>query len=252
MQQSAVVIHVPHSSTCIPSEYRAGILLGEKALFRELCRVTDAFCDELFEYNGFAPPVVFPVSRLVCDVERFRSDEQEPMAKKGKGLFYTRTMLGGRLRLENESQREQVLSALYDPHHARLTQAVGGALLLNGACLIIDGHSFNSYLPVRASCLFSMPDFCIGTDSFHTPPGVTEALVNTVRTAGFTVRVNDPYGGSITPIKHYRRDARVKSVMIEVNRRLYMDEARLIKSACFAQIRAFCGKLMEAAAAACP
>jgi hypothetical protein len=57
--------------------------------------MTDAHTDELFPVTPFeAERVVFPVSRLVCDVERFSSDEDEPMASRGMGVFYTRTAVG--------------------------------------------------------------------------------------------------------------------------------------------------------------
>jgi len=41
---------------------------------------------------------VFPVSRLVVDVERFPDDEDEPMAGRGMGAVYTRLSSGERLR----------------------------------------------------------------------------------------------------------------------------------------------------------
>jgi hypothetical protein len=48
--------------------------------------MTDAYTDELFPVTPVeAGRVVFPISRLVCDVERFSSDEDEPMAVRGKG-----------------------------------------------------------------------------------------------------------------------------------------------------------------------
>jgi hypothetical protein len=43
--------------------------------------MTDAYTDELFPLTPVeAGRVVFPVSRLVCDVERFSSDDDEPLA----------------------------------------------------------------------------------------------------------------------------------------------------------------------------
>lgn len=38
---------------------------------------------------------------------------------------------------------------------------------------------------------------------------------------------------------YYRRDRRVTSIMIEVNRRLYMNEATGGKLTCFEEVRAF-------------
>jgi len=209
---SCVVLHIPHASTYIPAEYRQGILLDNNELQDELVTVTDAFCDELYDFP-VAEKIIAPVSRLVCDMERFREDEKEPCAKHGQGLMYTHTKDGRVLRKYNSALREQILKNLYDPHHARLTAAVDKALEQHGKCLIIDCHSFSDDT--------YMPDFCIGTDTFHTPIELTKMLFTKIDKLGYSVLENIPYSGTITPMKHYGRDKRVVSVMIETNRRLY-------------------------------
>ena len=61
--------------------------------------MTDAFTDELFAPTSFeAARVVFPISRLVCDVERFPDDADEPMALRGMGAVYVKTTDGRPLR----------------------------------------------------------------------------------------------------------------------------------------------------------
>ena len=91
-----LVLHIPHSSHFVPPEARRAILLDDADLRNELLRMTDAYTDELFSLTPLeAGRVVFPVSRLVCDVERFSSDDDEPMAARGMGVIYTRTSLGG-------------------------------------------------------------------------------------------------------------------------------------------------------------
>ena len=40
---SAVILHVPHSSTRIPKEVRDSITLSDEELDRELLRITDSF-----------------------------------------------------------------------------------------------------------------------------------------------------------------------------------------------------------------
>jgi hypothetical protein len=73
------VLHIPHSSQRVPTEDRQDILLDDAALSDELLRMTDAYTDELFPITpAEAGRVIFPLSRLVCDVERFPSDEHEP------------------------------------------------------------------------------------------------------------------------------------------------------------------------------
>lgn len=44
---------------------------------------------------------------------------------------------------------------------------------------------------------------------------------------GFSLKVecNRPFSGSIVPLEYYNKDKRVSSIMIELNRSLYMNEA---------------------------
>ena len=49
-----------------------------------------------------------------------------------------------------------------------------------------------------------------------------EMLIEFFRAEGFEVLENRPFSGSIVPLRYYRKDPRVRSIMIEVNRRLYL------------------------------
>ena len=65
---------------------------------------------------------------------------------------------------------KNLLERYYIPHHQKLTDAVEESLLANDHCLIIDGHSFPALpLPYELNQTAFRPDFCIGTDDFHTP-----------------------------------------------------------------------------------
>jgi N-formylglutamate amidohydrolase len=162
--------------------------------------------------------------------------------------MYTRTWWGRKLREKDPVLREKLLRELYDPHHERLTAAVDSALDKYGKCLIIDGHSFNSRTINKFGNPLGLPDFDIGLDSFHSPPALGEALGVRVKSMGYTLKYNKPYGGTIVPMKQYGRDKRVISVMIETNRRLYMDEKGFVKSPGFEKTREACHALMHCAA----
>ena len=135
---SPILLHIPHASVHIPKEERSRFCLPD--LDEELIQMTDRYCDELFAgYDG----VVFPVSRLVCDPERFRDDAQESMSRIGMGAVYTKSSSGEPLRRITAEEREGLLRRYYDPHHRRLTAAVDAKLQTYGRCLIVDGHSFH-------------------------------------------------------------------------------------------------------------
>jgi N-formylglutamate deformylase len=222
------VLHVPHSFTEIPADLRSSLLLSENEIRRELLWMTDWYTDELFSFPADeAASIRFPVSRLVVDPERFPDDDREPMAARGMGVIYARTSDGRLLRGPPNAQlRRELIARFYEPHHLALGNAVQSALDAHARCLIVDCHSFPSVaLPCDMDQAPGRPDICIGTDSFHTPDWLTASAIERFAAAGYSVTVNRPYAGALVPVAFCGRDRRVASIMIEVNRRLYMDEA---------------------------
>jgi N-formylglutamate amidohydrolase len=243
-----MVLHLPHASPLIPSEARRRFTVDDRELEAEILRSTDWYTDELFAYAE-AIAVVFPISRLVVDPERFEVDGAELMSKVGRGVIYQSCTDGTSLRTApSVEERESLLSSYYRPHHRRLEEAVELELSRRGSALILDAHSFPDFPWQVEPCQNPVrPDFCIGTDPFHTPPELTAVAKDFLTGAGFGVALNQPYGGTIIPARHYRRQSSVQGLMIEVNRRLYLDEASGIRSGNFAGIRdvirKLCGRL---------
>ena len=89
----------------------------------------------------------------------------------------------------------------------------------------MDCHSFASVaLPYELDQTLDRADICIGTDAFHTPSLVRDAILAAAKAEGYSVAIDAPFGGALVPLSAYQTDRRVLSVMIEINRRLYMDE----------------------------
>ena len=234
-----VLLHIPHASAVIPLEEQGRFLLADSDLERELLKVTDWFTDDLFELDG-GERLVFGVSRLLVDPERFADDEQEVMFARGLGAVYTRTH-DGKL-LKSAKGRAKLLATYYQPHHDALNTWTTRALEAHGRCLIIDCHSFPSTpLPCDLDQSPNRPDFCIGTAEIHTPPRLVDAAtdaINNLTGADNSVLVNRPYKGSMVPSQYYGRDPRVCSIMIEVRRGLYMDEETGERSGNYGSLRA--------------
>lgn len=226
--QEWVLMHIPHDSTWVPPNIRDQFVLSDRDLQDELVRMTDHLTLALFGATmASASIVAAEVSRLVLDVERFEEDGQEAMAEIGMGAIYASTSAGKPLRRPlAQSEREAILTAYYRPHHRKLLEATQRCLAAHGGCLIIDGHSFPSHpLPYEADQTPYRADICIGTDAFHTPPFAEIAFVEAFENAGFNVALNRPFAGAIVPMAFYKKEPRVISVMVEVNRGLYLDEA---------------------------
>lgn len=90
--------------------------------------------------------------------------------------------------------------------------------------VIVDCHSFSDeVLPHESDQDIIRPDFCIGTDDFHTPQILVDEIKNYLDSKGFVVFINKPFSGTIVPLLHYKKNKDLKSIMIEVNRKLYLD-----------------------------
>ena len=226
-KRSPVVVNVPHSSTFIPEEELKFFVT--KKLDHELLVMTDHYCDDL--YDAGYEMIRFPVSRLVCDFERFRDDGMEVMSEKGMGACYTACSDLSRLRHMDESHKEYILKRYYDTYHKALELAVEERLGQFGLCVIVDGHSFPAVpLPYENDQDLNRPDICIGTDEYHTPQALTDKIRRLFEEQGYSVSVNTPFAGALVPMKYYRKDKRVISVMIEINRRLYINRQGEITS----------------------
>lgn len=225
-EAAEIFAEIDDAAQPLPNEYRSQFVLGDKELEQELIAMTDAHTAPMFA--ALTKPfqrVRFPASRLLVDVERFEDDAQEIMSTRGMGVIYSQTAERKALRREiSATERERLLSTYYRPHHAKFTQVVEDTVRRHGRALIVDAHSFPSEpRPYELDQTSVRPEICIGTDRFHTPRDLAEALLAAFRAEGFTVAENVPFAGTIVPMCHYQTDRQVQSVMIEANRSLYMD-----------------------------
>jgi len=222
-----IVFHIPHSSSFIPDEERENIVISDESLASEVLRMTDWYTAELFlSCTEACEVVIYPVSRLVIDPERFEDDAAEMMASCGMGVIYTKTSEGETLRTApNADVRKKMLERYYFPHHALLTAAVRSTLEKAGKALVIDCHSFpSSPLPYEFDQRKDRPDICLGTDPFHTPEWLLQFARNIFVKQGFSVETDRPFKGTLIPVDYFRKEAAVSGMMIELNRRFYIDE----------------------------
>jgi N-formylglutamate deformylase len=103
--------------------------------------MTDHFTEDLYDFAG-ASRVVFGLSRLICDVERFEDDEQEPMSRYGMGVCYSKNSDGEKLRDVTLEDKKHIIENYYRAHHQRLSDIVDSRLEESGSALIVDCHSF--------------------------------------------------------------------------------------------------------------
>lgn len=230
-----VILHIPHASNYIPS--LEGYEVKEDVLNNEILKLTDWHTDDLF-YRADDEVIKAPFSRVFCDVERFEDDEKEIMAQFGMGVIYEKSDDGKQIRTINPSLRNKILSSYYKPHHQKLANAVNTQLRLHGKALIIDSHSFpNRPFKRDLNQNTTRPDFNIGTDRFHTPKSLINESITFFERAGYSLGIDWPYTGTIVPMEHYQTNANISSIMLEINRSLYLNNATNQKSARYQEIK---------------
>lgn len=228
-----IVLHVPHSSADFSfAGEKYSRLFSEK--WRKAARpLIDWYTDELFvpEYpEDCIRPLVFNTCRTLCDVERMAND---PLEARGLGITASKLLRTYECHNGPRIKCDASIRQLWLDHQYRLASLVS----LSDNSILIDCHSFSN----EPTLLVPDPseargiDICIGVNDDLTTPSV--ALMDLVRShfeqSGYRVAVNVPFSNSKTvdvPVRY-------TSLMIEVNKALYMDERTLEKTEGFARLQ---------------
>ena len=204
-----MILHIPHSAI----KMLDGVEV--KDLIKNQFMLTDWYTDELF-YHESAEPIVFPYSRFSVDVERL--EENDPMDKYGMGILYKNDVFGYQIKRYNKDCMN-----IYHDHHHKLNQTVNKYLSYFEKVFIVDCHSFSDeHFDWTSPDLYTLPDICIGVDETQTPMALVNDLTTYFKQFFSDIRVNEPYSGTIIP-SWFVNNNNVCSIMIEVNKNLYMD-----------------------------
>jgi len=214
------IVNIPHSGTIIPKEYMNDYLISNKELKKEILEYADLNTFKLFKkmfdiFNG----VYNPYSRLFFDPERYSDDNQEEMFVHGLGWFYTMCP-SEKKPLRNTDNKENI-KHFYISYHQELENKVAEKLKMYGKCTIIDCHSFSNTFHWFKDKETVFPDICIGFEKLKKDDGFIEKIETIFQE--YIIHYNTPYSGSIMPAK-YHSNSNVKSVMIEINKKLYLNE----------------------------
>jgi N-formylglutamate amidohydrolase len=216
---------------------KEGYVVDLASIEKEVLKLTDWYTDDLF-YSDVDEMIKADFSRIFCDSERFTDDSQEIMAQYGMGVLYEKNDDGETIRIVTPELKEKVLEEYYWKHHNKLSKAVNNQLDIFGKALIIDCHSYPS-IPLKRDLDKNptRPDFNIGTDSYHTPNELVDLSVSFFENAGYSLGIDWPYKGSLVPLEHYQKNKNVQTIMLEINRALYLKEPTNEKSERYGEIK---------------
>ena len=238
----ALVYDSPHSGRFYPDDFALGAPLAD------VRRGEDACVDELLMPSVAAGAVLLRNNypRCYIDVNRDATDidpallsepwpgELAPTEKSRRGLGLIRRLVvpgieaqGKKLSVAEVRAR---IATVYEPYHAALDQLIEEMRNARGVVHHVNWHSMksvgNAMTPDGAGAV--RPDFVVSDGHGTTASAaVTDTIVRLLREQGYRVAVNDPYvGGPI--VRRIGNPAKgIHSVQVEINRGLYLDEARV-------------------------
>ena len=213
------IIHIPHASLRVPRGLKKRLVVDEDYFMSENIFISDYRINE-FVPKDFPNVVQFNYSRLFCDVERYLDDSKEEMTKYGMGAIYNKDSNGNEFIKLDDKYKQYVVNNYYKKHHQKLDLMVEKLLKKYNECFIIDLHSFSDEFVYKMFNKKNNPDICIGINKSNYDVDLLEKTINHFSNCGYSVMINYPYSGSIISNKY----PTVKSIMIEVNKRVYSTE----------------------------
>jgi N-formylglutamate amidohydrolase len=129
------------------------------------------------------------------------------------------------------------IEAVHRPYHRALAELIGQAKAAWGLAVLIDWHSMPGAAAGPGQYGRRQVDMVLG-DRFGSTcsAALTDLVERRLVGMGYAVTRNAPYAGGYTTEAYGRPIEGVQALQIEINRALYLDEARLAPSANFPRL----------------
>ena len=241
-----LVLDSPHSGTVYPEDFRP---VCELATLR---RAEDTHVEKLYAFasdmgaawiEAHFPRSYLDANRDMTEVDTTMLDGPwtEPVStdprvlskvRLGKGLIWKLTDEGLPIydRPLTVAEVRQRIDQCWRPYHAAVAQAIDDAHARHGYSIHINCHSMPAIAGSHATDFpgLAHADFVIGDrDGSTADPALSHKLCAHLRACGYSVDYNHPYKGVELVRRHGDPAANRHSIQVEINRKLYMDEATL-------------------------
>jgi N-formylglutamate amidohydrolase len=241
LQETSVIFASPHSGRDYPDDFLAASQL-DKLVLRSS---EDAYVDRLVARAPLhgAPLLAALTPRAYVDLNR-AADELDPAViagiervahnpriSSGLGVIPRvvsagRAIHSGKISLDEARRR---IERHWHPYHRALLQLVEQTHATFGESILIDVHSMpHEAIENHARPGQPQPEVVLG-DRFGAAAGreVVDQIEAIFATAGFRVARNSPFAGAYIAQTYGRPLQRRHVVQVEIDRRLYLDEARV-------------------------
>lgn len=252
VQTAPFVFSSPHSGRAYPQAFRDQSRLDEVTLRSS----EDAYVDLLFaDAPGFGAPLLAArAPRAFLDLNR-AADELDPALIDGvprlphnprinSGLgVVPRVVSGGRHIYGGRLDREEALARIngfWHPYHKQLRNLMFETTERFGRAVLVDCHSMpHEAIETHARPGSPSPDVVLGDRFGASASGdVVGRIEAAFVDAGLRVARNTPFAGAYITQAYGRPSRGQHVVQIEIDRALYLDEARVEPRADFAAFQA--------------
>ena len=249
---TCVVFASPHSGTRYSESF-----LSQSVLSRQTIRSSeDAFVDKLIANAPRlgAPTIAATMPRAFLDLNRsadeldpaviagLRTVSHNPRISSGLGVI-PRVVANGRAiyrgKIPYEEAQERI-DTYWWPYHHQLTDLLTEARNAFGQAILLDMHSMpHEALEGMHSHGGKVPDVVLG-DRFGAAASsrIVDVVEAAFTAAGLRVARNAPFAGAFVAQRYGRPKQKQHAIQIEIDRRLYMDEASIAPKAGFAAFKA--------------
>ncbi len=250
-RDTAVIFASPHSGRDYPAAFLAQTVLDQQ----DVRSSEDAFVDQLFAdapLHG-APLLVAEVPRAFLDLNRAPDEldpavidgilraPHNPRVSSGLGVI-PRVVAGGRAIYRGKlplAEAEARIAQYWHPYHRCLRDLIETTHVQFGEALLIDCHSMpHEAIEGHVRPGLARPDVVLG-DRFGAAAGreVMDRVEAAFASSGLRVVRNAPFAGAFIAQSYGRPTGRRHVIQVEIDRSLYLDEARVEPLACFAEVQ---------------
>jgi len=250
-QDTSVVFSSPHSGRDYPSDFLAQVVLDARAIRSS----EDAFVECLFDMapRQGAPLLAACLPRAFLDLNRAHDEldpgviegvarpAHNPRISSGLGVI-PRVVAGGRAIYRGKlplAEAEARIARYWHPYHAALRALIQTTRAEFGEVIVIDCHSMpHEAIEAHGRAGQPRPEVVLG-DRFGAAasPEVMARIEAAFVGAGLRVARNAPFAGAYIAQAYGRPSVFQHVVQVEIDRSLYMDEARVEPLPGFAAFR---------------
>lgn len=250
-QDTSVIFASPHSGREYPERF-----LRQSVLDRQMIRSSeDAYVDELFDtapqhgaplIAALAPRAFIDFNRAADEldpgvIEGLARPSHNPRVSSGLGVIPrvvagSRAIYPGKLSL---AEAEGRIARYWHPYHRALRALMDETHAAFGEAILVDCHSMpHEAIESHSRPALRHPDVVLG-DRFGAAAGrdVMDRIEAAFAAAGLRVARNAPFAGAFIARSYGRPSRQQHVVQIEIDRRLYLDEARIAPAPGFAAFR---------------